>query len=149
MLVAFRSARPQLSLRAVLMLGAATLMVIVGLLAMHTFTAEPAGHGSPGLTHSTSAAGAEHAPDVMGSPDSVGAACDGPCHVSTGPGQGHDDMLTACVLALLAGLLLLLPPTLIQGRGLPLHRGMSLVRWDAAGALPRAPSLTFLSISRT
>lgn len=141
--VAFRSARPQLSLRALLMLGAATLMVIVGLLAMHTFTAEPAGHGSPGLTHSTSAAGDEHAPDVMGT------ACDGPCHVSTGPDQGHNDMLTACVLALLAGLLLLLPPTLIRGRGLPLHRAMSLVRWGATGVFPRAPSLTFLSISRT
>ncbi len=58
-------------------------------------------------------------------------------------------MLTACVLALLAGLLLLLPPTLIHGRGLPLHRAMSLVRWGATGVFPRAPSLTFLSISRT
>lgn len=147
--VAFRSARPQLSLRALLMLGAATLMVIVGLLAMHTFTAEPAGHGSPGLPHSASAAGHEHVSDVMGSADSVVAACDGPCHVSTGHGQGHNDMLTACVLALLAGLLLLLPPMLLYGRGLPLHRVMCLTRWDATGVLPRAPSLTFLSISRT
>lgn len=147
--VAFRSARPQLSLRALLMLGAATLMVIVGLLAMHTFTAEPAGHGSPGLTHSTSSAGDEHVTDVMGSPDSADTACDGPCHVSTGTGQGHNDMLAACVLALLAGLLLLLPPTLVHGRGLPLHRVTIPVRWDATGVLPRAPLLTFLSISRT
>lgn len=147
--VAFRSARPQPSLRALLMLGAATLMVIVGLLAMHTFTAEPAGHGSPGLTHSASVAGDEHVTDVMGSPDTVDATCDGPCHVSTGHGQGHNDMLTACVLALVAGLLLLLPPMLFHGRGLPLHGLMSLTRWDATGVLPRAPSLTFLSISRT
>lgn len=147
--VAFRSARSQLSLRALLMLGAATLMVIVGLLAMHTFTAEPAGHGSPGLAHSASVAGDEHAADVTGSTDPVDIACDGLCHVSTGPGQGHDDMLMACVLALLAGFLLLLPPMLIHGRGLLLHRVMSLMRWDATGVLPRAPSLTFLSISRT
>lgn len=40
--VTVRGARPQLSLRALLMLGGATLMVIVGLLAMHTFTSEPA-----------------------------------------------------------------------------------------------------------
>jgi len=46
--VAFRSARPQLSLRALLMLGAATLMVIVGLLAMHTFTANQPGTDRPG-----------------------------------------------------------------------------------------------------
>ena len=140
--VTVRGARPQLSL-----LGGATLMVIVGLLAMHTFTSEPAGHGSVGLTHS--AAGEEHATAVASTVASESTACEGACHVSTGHGQGHNEMLTACVLALLAGLLLLLPPILIQRHGLPLHRAVSLVRWEAIGILPRAPSLTFLSISRT
>ena len=146
--VAFRSARPQLSLRALLMLGAATLMVIVGLLAMHTFTAEPAGHGASVLSYSASVAGGDHV-TATGGADSAGIPCDGPCHAMTGPGQGDHDMLTACVLALLAGLLLLLPPVLGRGRGVNLQRVMSRVRWDASGVLPRAPSLTFLSISRT
>ncbi len=145
--VAVRGARPQLSLRALLMLGGATLMVIVGLLAMHTFTSEPAGHGSVGLTHS--AAGEEHATVAASTVASESTACEGACHVSTGHGQGHNEMLIACVLALLAGLLLLLPPILIHRHGLPPHRGVSLVRWEAIGILPRAPSLTFLSISRT
>ena len=145
--VTVRGARPQLSLRALLMLGGATLMVIVGLLAMHTFTSEPAGHGSVGLTHS--AAGEEHATAAASTVASESTACEGACHVSTGHGQGHNEMLTACVLALLTGLLLLLPPILIQRHGLPPPRAVSLVRWEAIGILPRAPSLTFLSISRT
>ncbi|MBD8011187.1 MULTISPECIES: DUF6153 family protein [Microbacterium] len=145
--VAVRGARPQLSLRALLMLGGATLMVIVGLLAMHTFTSEPAGHGSVGLTHS--AAGEEHATVAASTVASESTACEGACHVNTGHGQGHNEMLIACVLALLAGLLLLLPPILIQRHRLPPHRAVSLVRWEAIGILPRAPSLTFLSISRT
>ena len=146
--LAFRSARPQLSLRALLMLGAATLMVIVGLLAMHTFTADPAGHGAPGLSHSASAAGGDHLTATVGA-DSAGISCDGPCHTMTGPAQSDHDMLTACVLALLAGLLLLLPPALGRGRGVNLQRFMSRVRWNTSGVLPRAPSLTFLSIRRT
>ena len=145
--VAVRGERPQLSLRALLILGGATLMVIVGLVAMHTFTSEPAGHGSVGLTHS--AAGEEPATVAASTVASESTACEGACHVSIGHGQGHNEMLTACVLALLAGLLLLLPPILIQRHGLPLHRAVSLVRWEAIGILPRAPSLTFLSISRT
>lgn len=145
--VAVRGARPQLSLRALLMLGGATLMVIVGLLAMHTFTSEPAGHGSVGLTHS--AAGEEHATAAASTVASESTACEGACHVNTGHGQGHNEMLTACVLALLAGLLLLLPPILIHRHRLPPHRAVSLVRWEAIGIPPRAPSLTILSISRT
>lgn len=149
MQVAIRATRPQLSLRTLLMLGTATLLVIVGLLAMHTFTADPAGHGSPGLTQSTSTAGHDHATTGTGSLEHGSAACDGPCHVSTGHEQGHTDMVTACVLALLAGVLLLLAPLMIRRHGFSLHRVMSLLKWDATGILPRAPSLTFLSISRT
>lgn len=147
--VAVHGARPRLSLRALLTLGGATLMVIVGLLAMHTFTSEPAGHGTHGLTHSPSTAIEEHATTAATTGVNEPTACDGACHMSTGHGQGHNDMLSACVLALLAVLLLLLPPSFIQRHGLPLQRALSLARWDAIGILPRAPSLTFLSISRT
>lgn len=142
MQVGVRATRPQLSLRALLMLGTAAVLIIVGLLGMHTFTAEPAGHGSSGVSHSTSAAATA---DVDGGV----AVCDGPCHVTTGQGQGHDDMVTACVLALLTGLLLLAPPALARRYGLSLREVTKWLPWEATDALPRGPSLTVLSISRT
>lgn len=148
MQVTVRATSPQLSLRTLLMLGTAAVLIIVGLLGMHTFTAEPAGHGSSGVTHSASTVA--HVPDATASLDDGGAAaCDGPCHVTTGQGQGHDDMVTACVLALLAGLLLLVPPTFARRSGISLREVTSWLRWEATDALPRGPSLTVLSISRT
>lgn len=147
MQVGVRTTRPQLSLRALLMLGTAAVLIIVGLLAMHTFTAEPAGHGSSGVTHSASAA--SHDPGTTAILDGGVAACDGPCHVTTGQGQGHDNMMAACVLALLAGLLLLVPPTLARRHGFSLREVTSWLPWEATDALPRGPSLTVLSISRT
>ncbi|WP_431522605.1 DUF6153 family protein [Microbacterium esteraromaticum] len=131
------------------MLGTAAALIIVGLLAMHTFTGKPAGHGSPGISHAASTAADGRSQNAMASVDRDAAACIGSCHVSTGQGQGHDDMVTACVLALLAGLLLLVPPTLARRHGVSLRELTSWLPWEATDALPRGPSLTVLSISRT
>lgn len=145
--VARRSTQQQqLSLRAVLVLVGAVFMIIVGLLGMHTFSADPAGHGTAIPAHSTSTA--DHT-DPMAATAAEGHAssCDDAC--MTGSAGGHSDMTTACILAILAGLLLLLRPLFVHRLGPPVQLLTSRLRLDVGRTLNRAPSLTFLSISRT
>lgn len=142
-----RVMRRQPSMRTLLVLGGAVLVIIVGLLGMHTFSAEPAGHGTASISH---AVAAEHS--ESGTPRalaSTSTGCIDRCHVSTGSGDGHLDMVTACVLALLVGILLLAPPILLHRFGPLLWSATSLWRLVSTSILPRAPSLILLSISRT
>ncbi|SDR99844.1 DUF6153 family protein [Agrococcus carbonis] len=119
--------------------------LIVGLLGMHTLSAAPSGHGSAAPTQSIAAG--HHASHAMtdaaaaGHDDGDGAAQPAPTH-------DHTAMIT-CVLALLAGLVLLLPPA----RGgaaalLVLPRLASRAPGVVGHAMP-PPSLVLLSISRT
>jgi hypothetical protein len=146
MQITLRIARQQLSLRALLLIAGAALMIIVGLLGMHTFSADVAGHDAH---HSATASTApEHSTPMAATSDISGAiACDDTCLMGTG--QSHSDMVTACVLALLAALLLLVRPMLLEHLGPPLRALASSLRLRAVSILPRTPSLIFLSISRT
>lgn len=148
-----RGLHPQLSLRTALLLAGAVLMIIVGLLGMHTFSSEAAGHGTTVGAHSSSAV--DHPTHVGGHTDATAASapsveaapCDDAC--MTGSTGGHSDMLSACILALLAGLLLLLRPLFTHRLSAPPRVVMSRLRLAVGVPLSRAPSLTFLSISRT
>lgn len=148
-----RGLHPQLSLRTALLLAGAVLMIIVGLLGMHTFSSEAAGHGTTVGAHSSSTV--DHATPADSHSDAVAATassaelapCDDAC--MTGSTGGHSGMLSACILALLAGLLLLLRPLFAYRLSPPLRVLMSRLRPTVGDTLSRAPSLTFLSISRT
>lgn len=144
--VAHSSTRQQLSLRAVFVLAGAALMIIVGLLGMHTFSIDPAGHATASTAHAVTT-------DTLAQSIAAPAtdAHTSPCHeaCTMGSGNGHSDMATACVLALLAGLLLLLRPLVLRRFGAPPQTLTSMLRTTVDRALSRAPSLTFLSISRT
>ena len=146
--VAHHITRPQSSLRTVLLLAGAVIMIIVGLLGMHTFSADAAGHGAPGAQSASTSITPDHA-DAMVAPSETGhtAPCDDVC--LTGSGGGHSEMMTACVLALLAGLLLLIRPLLVDRLGSPLMVLVSALQVRAGRVRSRAPSLIFLSISRT
>lgn len=147
MQITLRIARQQRSLRALFLIAGAALMIIVGLLGMHTFSADSAGHDAHHSATATTAATDHSAPMAATSEPSGSVACDDTCVMGTG--QSHSDMATACVLALLAGLLLLLRPMLLEHLGPPLQPLVSSLRLRAVSILPRTPSLIFLSISRT
>ena len=97
MQITLRIARQQLSLRALLLIAGAALMIIVGLLGMHTFSADVAGHDAH---HSATASTApEHSTPMAATSDISGAiACDDTCLMGTG--QSHSDMVTACTPSL-------------------------------------------------
>jgi len=123
------------------------LMLIVGLLGMHTFSGDVSGHGAPATAASSvvvAAAGMDHT--MPADHGATSADCAGAC--VTDPAGDHMSMATVCVLALLVGFLLILPSVL--GR-LDLRRLLYVpTRLSAAGSrLPKPPSLLFLSISRT
>lgn len=126
--------------RTLLLLIAATAAVIGGLLAMHSLNA----HTAAGTGHQTTVATASATADDHHSGATVTDEGCADC------GSGHSDMLTmACVLALLATVLLLarLRPRQAWSSALPRPQPLSL-------ALPgepsvRPPSLTSLCISRT
>ncbi|GMM95512.1 DUF6153 family protein [Microbacterium sp. MTN4-26] len=122
--------------RTLLLLIAVTGAVIVGLLAMHslnTHTAADTGH------QTTIATADDH--------HSGSTATDEPC---ADCGSGHSDMLAmACVLALLATVLLLarLRPSQVWLSVLPRPQPLSAALPGRPGLRP--PSLTALCISRT
>lgn len=144
--IALRVTRQHQSLRALLLIVGAALMIIVGLLGMHTFSADPAGHDTH---HSAPASTAtDHSASMAATSETTSTVpCDDACLMGTG--QSHSDMATACILALLAGLLLLVRPMLLEHLGPPLQALASSLRLRAVSILPRTPSLIFLSISRT
>lgn len=127
--------------RTLLLLIALIAAVIVGLLAMHslnTHTATETGHQTT-VTAPAGAAADDHHADTT--------ATDEPCPDC---GTGHTDMLAmACVLALLATLLLLIGP----GTALRWLSTLARPRPLSTALFPRPdlrpPSLTVLCISRT
>ncbi|MFL2002132.1 DUF6153 family protein [Microbacterium sp. A1-JK] len=127
--------------RTLLLLIALTGAVIVGLLAMHslnTHTAVETGHHTTLTADTSSAAAGDSHPAT---------AAEEPC---ADCGTGHSNMLAmACVLALLAIVLLLARPRDAQ-RWLALFpRPGPLVAAPPGGAGSHPPSLTALCISRT
>lgn len=147
--VARRGTRVSLSPRGLLFLIGLALMLIIGLLGMHTFSGDAGGHGTPVAAESSAVVATAGMDPGMAADhhDATPTACAGAC--MTGSGGDHMSMATVCVLALLAGFLLILPPLLLDRFGLrrvlQAPAGLS-----AAGLhLPSPPSLLFLSISRT
>ena len=143
-----RITRHQPSMRAIFVLGGTVLMVIVGLLGMHTFSAESTRHGTASISH---AAVATIYPDsgISEAISGTSTECNTACNVSTDPGRDPLDMVNGCVLALLIGVLLLAPPILKHWLSPLLWNSARLWHLTATSVIPRAPSLTFLSISRT
>ena len=152
-------------LRRLLMTFATALLLIAGLLAMHTLTGTLTfGHEAAGVPASegvgasyapgsdmgsiTHPAGALDGAAVMG----TGAAadhCSGDCGASGGV-PDHSMLMMVCVLALLAAAIVLLAPVLLARLG----AALALLRLHGRTVLsalphPRPPSLLVLSISRT
>ncbi|MEN2740413.1 DUF6153 family protein [Microbacterium sp. X-17] len=115
--------------------------VIAGLLAMHTMTAAsaPSAHAAAAVH---AAMGEAPAPDPAPASDDCGGDC------SHGGASDHSMLLTMCVLALVAAVVVLIAPGLMRRAAAP---PATLARRMPAHALPwpRPPSLLVLSISRT
>lgn len=122
-----------------------SLAVIVGLLAMHTMSTH---HLGPANHADHSAVTSDTRGDVMTAhADDMTEPCD--CD-SVAPAQDHSAMTVACVLALLATLLLIAAPRLLRD-SCDGTRHLSTLSQRARRALAQArpPSLLVLSISRT
>lgn len=120
--------------RALVAFGGA-LLVIAGLLAMHTIGAG-AVHAEAGVPVTV----------VMGDEADDAKHCPGDC--APGDAPDHSMLLMICALALLAAALVLLAPSLLGRRRIPsrsvlLHEAVRALPW------PQPPSLHVLSISRT
>lgn len=147
-----------LSARSLLMLAAVVALLIAGLLGMHVLGGSAGSHGAHGAGPGSAAIGAavEHAPDgaaaahahaAEAASAAKAAPCLGDC-VDAPLAPGHAELM-ACVLALLAGLIVLVPPGSL-GRSW-MRVAMLPAPSDASAVLlvPPPPSLTLLSISRT
>lgn len=145
-------------MRPLFFLGAAALMIIVGLLGMHTFSASSAGHGSVAMgQHQAVMAEQPAMPDEAYSHEGVLAvhfgmptaeAAVSAAASAAAPGS-HGGMMLICVLALFVGLLLLIGPALLRGVLALTPRRPAGASLTATSVHPRRPSLVFLSISRT
>lgn len=145
--IAFHNVRTRLSPRTLLTLGVAVLLIIVGLLALHTFTTEAG--TSTGIETSASVASNQQA---AGSPAAAGqeqSVCSGPCEASPMQSTTHDNFVMGCILALLAGLLLVAIPGFARHHIFDVHHRPSRLTDSRARALPRSLSVISLSISRT
>lgn len=146
-------------LRRLLVTFAGVLLVIAGLLAMHTLAS-----GHVGEHPDAAAASIEHAGNPVVAVDAVMAsmsvpatdmgsgAVAGGCTAECGPAgmPDHSALMAACVLALLAVAIVVLVPALLSrlnAAPAPVRTLERIVR--AALPHPRPPSLTALSISRT
>lgn len=146
MQVEYRGVHTPVCLRTALLCVGAALLIIVGLLGMHTLSADSGSHGAAVSTHLTHAVDLPH-PLAASTAEGHASSCDEAC--MNGSAGGHSGMDTACILALLAGLLILLRPLLGRRLGPQPHLLTSRLRLNIGRTLNRAPSLTFLSISRT
>lgn len=116
-------------------------LVIVGLLGMHTLSTA---HAESPVAMGAMAMDADHVHAASGSMDAdTDAAC-----LDCGTSGPHHAMIMACVLGLLVTLLLVCraKPGLVRTHGPSI---VAPVLWPAIELLPRPPSLTVLSISRT
>lgn len=132
-----------------LLLGATVVLLIAGLLGMHALSGGGASHTAgaehgmplPALAHDASAA--------HGAPaDACGDGCAAPAREHAPDAPGHVG-IAACVLALLAGLLLLVPPAAGPRASATVTLLWSVPSASAARLFLPPPSLTLLSISRT
>ncbi|MGV9194396.1 DUF6153 family protein [Microbacterium sp. MC2] len=147
------------ALHRLLLTFATALLLIAGLLAMHTLTsghaetlaaASEAAHAAPASDLDGTVATGSMLENTIGTgPDASGGHCEGDCGGAAG--MPDQSMLTmACVLALLVAVIVLLAPALLARLG----TALALLRphgRDVLTALPhpRPPSLIVLSISRT
>ena len=131
------------------LLLAIALGVVLGLLGMHTFSADPVGHGPGLVSHAVEAADAAHdSPLSAATHGEPGSPAQGVSSAAQ-PEPSHSGMVMTCVLALLAGLLLVIRPSLAQR---VIRRIRSAVRSRASAfrtAPRRPPSHIALCISRT
>lgn len=142
------------SVRTLLLGISAVLMIIVGLLGMHTFSAGAFGHGAhAGMQDSTIAAemSVSAAPDATPAGATVvqSAECDGDCESSHTQPLGHSELMMACALALLVIFSFLLPAVAIWILRLTFATTFSTLWLKYSSRLPHPPSLIVLSISRT
>lgn len=141
--------------RALLVAITAVLMVIVGLVGMHTLSA---GSTNPGLSVGSHGTVLPLSPSIpadieSGTPERVegsAAACDDTCKVSDPQPLHHTDVMIACALALLVGFILLFPILLMyRAQMIPRKSIFVSTHLKQHALLPRPPSLIVLSISRT
>ena len=131
------------------LLLAIALGVVLGLLGMHTFSAAPVGHGPGLVSHAVEAADAAHdSPLGAATHGEPGSPAQGVSSAAQ-PEPSHSGMVMTCVLALLAGLLLVIRPSLAQ-RVIRHIRSAVRSRASASRTAPRRPpSHIALCISRT
>lgn len=141
--------------RALLVAVATVLMVIVGLVGMHTLSVGETTHGVGTGNHGTAtqldvSSSGNPGSGTLGGAEVHSGTCDDNCQSSTpGPLQ-HTDVMMACALALLVGFIFLLPIAAMYRTRT--HQGQTLffaTPLRELSPLPRPPSLIVLSISRT
>lgn len=150
-----RSTSDPSSARPLIVVLSAVLMVIIGLLGMHTLSAGSTSHGTSTGSHGTaslldaSASGHVDA-DKRGSVEVYSRTCDDNCQSSTPQPLHHTDVMMACALALLVGFSFLLPIAAMYRTRMSQGQ-LSFVsnQLRHLSPLPRPPSLIVLSISRT
>lgn len=131
------------------LLGAMIVLLVAGLLGMHALNGSLS-HASADGPGSGLATSAQNPNGSHGAKQLDGAVlCDGGCVVPAPDHAPEHADITACVLVLLAGLILLIPP--ITGALKVLRLPKVPVRTDPRGVLiaRSTPDLIFLSISRT
>ncbi len=132
--------------RLFLMVGIAVAL-IVGLLAMHTLTADTGHAESPAISSAT-----DHEQVMAGAARADTAADAGHCLGDCGaPGNmpNHSMPMMVCVLALLAAVIVVLAPALLARLSGSLGVVVPAAGVPRALPRPRPPSLLVLSISRT
>lgn len=144
------------SVRPLLVVLSAVLMVIIGLLGMHTLSAGSASHGAGAGSHGAATlieAPSSSGHSNIGAPGSAklnSGACDDACQSSASQPVQHTDVMMACVLALIVGFIFLLPIAAMYRTRM--HQGQSrfvLMQLRRLSLPPLPPSLIVLSISRT
>ncbi|WP_405219106.1 DUF6153 family protein [Agrococcus sp. Ld7] len=129
-------------LRALLLLSTLVVLLIVGLLGMHALAGSTGGHTPSVAAHS----GGTHGSTSV---EAAAAHADPECAQACAAPLGHEHAAVACVLALLAGLLLLTPPRSIARAWLPTVSAITALAAGWTQVPSPTPSLIQLSISRT
>ena len=135
------------SVRLMLLPLAVVLMVIIGLIGMHTLSTGPAAHDASTESHEAAVSLDTSASGHLGSsaPDTQVAhseTCNDSCQPPSAPPLHHAGLMMACNLALLVGFIFLLP--LVAMCRSRIRNQLRLLLPS-----PRPPSLIVLSISRT
>ncbi len=131
---------------------AIVLMLVFGLVAMHSLSGSTTAHDAPVPASTVIADDTAHAVEagaLAGPVSGAAVDCDASCAHGTAPGHGHLGMLMLCMLALLTGLLFLLRPALFRLSRAAAQSAGWLTRALPAPPTARPPSLFALSISRT